>query len=161
MGDDRCCDECGRAPLPRYERDVAFRLPDPVLAIPGRRDPPADQIWQTEFMQAGGEWFVRALMPVPLSGGYSLTFGVWIGLSPEEFTRATMVWSDPVLYPTYAADGYLANALPIWGLFRAPVRIEARREDERPVVVSSPDPTAERVLGEEWDHAFVLPELPS
>ena len=35
--------------------------------------------------------FVRVLVPVHLTGGYSVTFGAWLGLDPAELRRATSI----------------------------------------------------------------------
>ena len=35
--------------------------------------------------------FVRALLPVRLSGGHTITFGVWVGINPQELQRVFAV----------------------------------------------------------------------
>jgi len=39
--------------------------------------------------------FVRALLPVELTGGYTVIFGVWVGGDPDEPQRAFAVWWEP------------------------------------------------------------------
>src|SRR5262249_55714679 len=84
-----------------HDRHVRFRLPQPVLDSPERD-------------QAAGTWlshgtanesvmmqvpkigpFVRALLPVRLTGGYTVTFGVWVAIHPDDLQRAFAVWLEP------------------------------------------------------------------
>ncbi|AZS44410.1 hypothetical protein BWL13_01999 [Microbacterium oleivorans] len=69
--------------LDEYDRHIRFRLPDPVLAHPGSEY--ADDTWglidgdpmQSSFLMVQHVGcFLRALLPVQLTGGYSVTFGV-------------------------------------------------------------------------------------
>lgn len=73
--------------LDEYDRHIRFRLPDPVLAHPGSEY--ADDTWglidgdpmQSSFLMVQHVGcFLRALLPVQLTGGYSVTFGVWIAV---------------------------------------------------------------------------------
>lgn len=77
------CVSCGR-PVGERNRHVRFQWPDPVLQKWGPEGDP--EAWMTGptanesvMMQVNGVGvFVRALLPVGLSGGYSVTFGVWV-----------------------------------------------------------------------------------
>ena len=57
--------------------------------------------------------FVRALLPVHLTGGYAVTYGVWIELSPDDAQHAFDVWFAPS-YAELTIDGRLANAIAPW-----------------------------------------------
>jgi hypothetical protein len=157
------CPTCGRS-LDSHDRDVRFRLPDPVL---GATTEQLDQAWQSDpdanravMMQVPGHGaFVRALLPVHLTGGYTLTFGVWIAVHPDDLQRAYRVWWSPA-YPELKLEGSLANAIQPWGLLAAPVSTEVRDPDETPYCASSADPTLQRVLHDDWPHEEVLSALP-
>src|SRR5260370_41417659 len=76
------CVTCGRA-LDAHDRHVRFKFPDPVLAASEdqrgkawQSDPDANRAVMMQVPEVGP--FVRALLPVHLSGGYTLTFGLWL-----------------------------------------------------------------------------------
>lgn len=102
--------------------------------------------------------FVRSLLPVRLSGGYTVTFGVWLGIHPDDLERTFSVWWEPE-YLDLRLEGRLANALPSWEVFAAPVVATVVNPDETPYVVSSTDPTLASVLANEWSPEQILPGL--
>ncbi|GAP54594.1 hypothetical protein AHiyo6_11590 [Arthrobacter sp. Hiyo6] len=107
------CEMCGR-PVSEHERDVRFRLPDPVFHSPEQHraegswlsdpDPNVAALMQIPDISP----FVRALLPVRLDGGHALRFGVWIAIHPDELQRAAAVWNRPA-YSALKITGYLAN----------------------------------------------------
>ena len=99
--------------------------------------------------------FIRALLPVALSGGFTVTFGVWLAVHPDELRRAFAIWWEPE-YETLALDGRLANAVPPWGLLAAPVRAVVRDPNQTPYCDSSIDERLAAVLTNEWPHDLVL-----
>ncbi len=103
--------------------------------------------------------FVRVLLPVHLTDGYTVTFGTWLGVHPDDLNRAFKVWWEPE-YEDLQLDGRLANALPTWGLLGAPATTVVQDNDATPYVVHSSDPILSRVLAEEWSHEEVLARLP-
>ena len=126
-----------------------------------------DQLWMSHaspresvFLEAReiGS-FVRALLPVQLSGGYTVTYGVWVGVPSDELRRAFDVWFTPD-YPDLVLDGLLANAVQPWGLLGAEVRTEVRDADATPYCCSSPSADLAGVLRTVWPHEEVLPYLP-
>jgi hypothetical protein len=138
---------------------VRFRLPDPVLALPD--DEWEAKTWQTEVMMQveGLGAFIRALMPVRLVGGDTVTYGVWLGVHPEDLQRAFKVWWEPD-YVNLRFEGLVANDVQPWGLIGKPVRALVRNPDETPYVDSSSDDEMSRVLTVEWEHDVVLDALP-
>lgn len=158
------CALCGR-PGDGHDRNVRFRLPDPVVGLPEQERTPG--IWLSEpdparavMMQVpelGG--FVRALLPVQLAGGHSVTFGVWVGLHPGDLKETFDVWWAPE-YKDLRLDGRLANALPLWEVFGVPVSLEVRDPDATPYCVSSQDEKLHSVLTSEWDQELVWAALP-
>ena len=115
---DLRCGLCGR-PLSTHDRHVRFRLPQPVLDGPGHDLPPgtwlshgtAEESVMMQVPHAGP--FVRALLPVRLAGGYTVTFGVWAAIRPGDLQRApcTAVGRGCVFSP---AKAFRASA---WGSF--------------------------------------------
>jgi hypothetical protein len=154
------CALCGR-PVPGHDRHVRFGLPDPVLSTPERER--AAGVWLSHadanssvMMQVPAVGpFVRALLPVRLTGGYTVTFGVWIGVAPPDLQRAFESWWSPD-YPQLRLTGRLANALPCWGLLAAPVDLAVRDPEHTPYCVASPDPALAAVLDDEWPHEEIL-----
>lgn len=163
MANAGVCPTCGR-PLDVHSPDYRFTLPDPVLALPDMER--TEGTWMSHvnarssvMMQVRGcGAFVRALLPVRPTGGHNATFGVWIGVTPEDFQYAVRVWWAPE-YADLALQGRLANNLPLWGLLAAPVRAVVRDVDQTPYCESSSDPQLTEVLTKEWPHLQVLESI--
>jgi hypothetical protein len=159
------CALCGRA-TESHDRHVRFRLPDPVLRAPEKDqgegtwksddDPNAAVMMLVPHVGA----FVRALLPVRLTGGYTVTFGVWVGVHPDDFNRAVANWWSPD-YSQLRLEGRLANALPAWEVFGVPVTLAVTDPQATPYCVSSCDDELSAVLSHEWDHDVVLAGLPN
>lgn len=103
--------------------------------------------------------FVRCLVPVALTGGFTVTFGVWVGVHPDELQRAFHVWWEPE-YRDLVLEGRLANTLPVWGLLSVPVQARVQDENETPYVDHSDNSVMTQVLTEQWDHDLILAALP-
>jgi hypothetical protein len=151
------CPTCAQ-PLDAHDRHVRFGLPDPLVLAPQEV---RDTMWRTEIMiQAEGHGaFVRALLPVRLTGGYTVTYGLWLGVHPQEMHRALAAWHAPT-YPDLVLDGVLGNSIGPWGLLGTPACAVVRDPDHTPYVDSSPHPLLSRVLHDDWPHDDVLPTLP-
>jgi hypothetical protein len=104
--------------------------------------------------------FLRALLPVRLTGGHTVTFGVWIGVHPADLRRAFDTWWTPQ-YAQLTMEGRLANALPAWSVFGMPVRLAVTDSEVTPYCVSSPDRELASVLTDQWEHDLVLSGLPA
>ena len=158
------CSQCDR-PLEAHNRHVRFRLPDPVLTTSERETAPG--VWMShgdatesvmmEVPDVGT--FVRCLLPVRLTGGFTVTFGLWLAVHPDVLQQAFRVWWEPA-YQDLVLDGYLANSLPVWDLLAAPARARVRDENHTPYVDESPDVVLRRVLADEWPHEELLASLP-
>jgi hypothetical protein len=154
------CPSCGRT-RDAHDRHVRFGLPDPVLSLPDRENTAGT--WMTHstpresvMMQVPGVGaFVRALLPIRLTGDFSLTYGVWLGISPADLQHTFDIWLDPA-YADLKLTGRLGNAVQPWGLLGAPVVAVVRDPDQTPYCASSSDEILDRVLTDEWDHDLVL-----
>ena len=158
------CTTCGR-PLDAHDRHVRFRLPDPVLAAPDQERTEgtwlshADANQSVMMMVPTVGPFVRSLLLVRLTGGFTVTFGVWIGVHQDDLHRAFAMWWEPE-YINLRLDGRLANDLPGWGLLAAQANAAVLNADETPYVVSSSEANLARLLADEWPHEEVLARLP-
>ncbi|WP_155859323.1 DUF2199 domain-containing protein [Cellulomonas sp. KRMCY2] len=150
----RRCPCCGAA-LHVADRHERFTLPDPALEPGPWHD--AEDWWMNDgdartsvFMQVPGLGsFVRALLPVQLGRSHKLTFGVWIGVTPDDLKRASEVWWEPE-YAELVIDGRLANALPPDIEVGAPVRLVVRDPEHTPYCDSSTDPRLQSLLTSTW-----------
>jgi hypothetical protein len=163
--DRATCPTCGH-PLDDHNRHVRFLLPTPVLELPEQESTAGawmshDDANSSVMMQVPDVGpFCRCLLPVQLDGGYSVHFGVWIGIHPDDLQRAFAKWwsSD---YSTLEMDGYLANSLPGWGCLGAPVHALVKDPESTPYIVASSDDVLAEVLQQDWPHDQVLGLLPS
>ena len=150
------CPTCGRS-LDEHNRHIRFGVPEPVLSIPEEERPALT--WGNDvLMQVKGVGnFVRILVPVQLSGGYSVTYGAWLGVESADLRRAWEVWTQPS-YEDLRLHGVLANMLPGWEeeTYVKPVEAAVLNLDHTPYAVDSPDDFMRRVIHEEWPHEFVL-----
>ncbi len=155
---------CG-GPVDAHDRQIRFLLPEPVLDTP--RQERASGAWLSHespeasvMMQIPGIGaFVRALLVVRLVGSHAVTYGVWVGVDPDDLQRAFRVWWEPE-YENLRLEGALANSVPPWGLLAAPVTLAVKDPEHTPYCVSSSDHLLSRVLGQEWPHEDVLKALP-
>lgn len=155
------CSCCG-GELDEHDRHLRFGLPDVIAALPeaertsgvGLSDP--DPV-RADFLESPEHGcFVRSLLRLPLSGGYALTLGVWVEVTPETAQRIGRLWSSD-LYFTLRFEGRLANELPVVGALGSPVTAAAPiPADGIPHVRSSSDPALERTLRSEQDAATVF-----
>ena len=157
------CELCGN-PVDLHDRHVRFAHPDPVLDA---GEIPASAVWLTHpdantsvMMQVNDIGaFVRALLPVHLTAGHTITYSVWVGVHPEELRRIFDTWWSPE-YQDLVVAGRLANRIAPWGLLGAPTRLRVLDPDQTPYCVDSADARLQSVLTEEWDHGLVLSTVP-
>lgn len=155
---------CGR-PVDTHDRHVRFRLPEPVLTSPGQEKVPGSWLSHESpetsvMMQVPSIGaFVQALLPVSLTGGHTVTYGVWVAIDPQELQRVFAVWLEPA-YGDLRLDGALANSIRPWGLLAASVSLAVRDPQHTPYCSGSQDPRLSRVLSEQWPHDDILDALP-
>jgi hypothetical protein len=153
------CALCGRSPA-AHARDPRFVLPDRIATLPDREYTPGiamtgETAEDSVLLKTEHEGFVRATLPVKLTGGLTVQYGLWVAVAPPALERAFEAWTEPA-YAELRLAGTLANTVPPWGLLDAPVQLAVRDPDELPVCVGSTDPDLRRVLAGEFDHDFVL-----
>ena len=150
------CPTCGR-PLDEHNRHLRFKLPQPVLDVPEHER--EARTWGNDvLMQVQGVGaFVRVLVRVKLTGGYSVTFGSWLSVSPDDLRHAYEIWWKPE-YASLRLHGALANMLPGWEAetYVQPLEAAVLDREAVPYAVASTDAFMQKVLSDEWPHEAVL-----
>ena len=151
------CPSCGR-PLDEHNRDIRFGVPEPVLSIPEEERPALT--WGNDVLMRveGVGGFVRILIPVKLSGGYTVTYGAWLSVEYADLRRAWEVWTDNSRYQHLRLTGVLANMLPGWEneTYVKPLEAAVLNIEHLPYAVDSPDDFMRSVIRDEWPHEVVL-----
>lgn len=151
------CPNCGR-PLDEHNRHIRFGVPEPVLSIPEKERPALT--WGNDVLMRveGIGGFVRILVPVRLSGGYTVTYGAWLSVEYADLRLAWEVWKDDSRYQQLRLSGVLANMLPAWESETYIKPLEAAVLDlaHIPYAVDSSDDFMRRVIRDEWPHEVVL-----
>ena len=101
--------------------------------------------------------FVRVLLPIRLTGGYSITVGTWLAIQPDRLRHVYEVWWEPE-YSKLHLDGFLANAVPPWAgdVFGAPASAVVRDPDQVPYLTASKHHLLSSILSQEWPHDAIL-----
>lgn len=121
-----------------------------------------DDPWTAVMMQVPGAGaFVRALLPVHLIGGGSITYGVWVEVDEADLHRAVEVWSSRRRYRRLRPVGRLASRVLPWDLLHAPVQLGVLHDDHPPYCTTSTDPGLVALLTQEQDPAPVLAAMGS
>ena len=154
---DATCPTCGR-PLDEHDRHIRFKLPEPVLDIPAEEREAITWGNDVVMMVKDLGAFVRILLPVQLSGGYTVTYSAWLGVRPDDLRHAWEVWTDNVAYAELRLSGFLANMLPAWEdeTYKKPLETAVLNVEHTPYAVDSSDAFMHRVLHDEWPHELVL-----
>lgn len=147
------------AEIETTEVHARIDLPDALWQLPPER---REALWQRDGLCRldGVGCYVGCLLPVRLTGGTTLTFGVWLAVAEADLQRAQRVWGTAD-YPAFQATGELANAVKPWGteVLGAPARVEVRDPGRLPYLAATEHPVLSRVLAEVWDRDAVLSAL--
>ena len=149
------CPTCGR-PLDDHNRHLRFTWPEPVLTVPEHER--QSRTWGNDvLMQVEGIGaFVRVLIPIKLTGGFTLTYGAWLSIHPNGLRHAWEIWQTPA-YRDLRPVGILANKLPPWPdeTYRKPLEAAVRNLDHVPYAIDSADKFMRKVISEEWPHSVL------
>ena len=149
------CQCCGIAPAPDGRPlSVTFENPDVIFEIA----PELLDTWGGDPFLAVKDvgFFVRVILPVQLTDGFSVDFGTWLEVDNQDFRTAWQTWNFPE-YKDLVLEGYLANSVQPWGrLPHALVTAKVRKMEQVPYAASSDDELLGRILNEIWPHADVL-----
>jgi hypothetical protein len=149
------CACCGIAPDPRGRPfSIVFEQPDVIMQI----EPELLDTWGSDPFLAikNVGFFVRVILPVRLTDGFSVEFGTWLEVVDEDFRQAWRTWNTPE-YSELVMEGYVANEIEPWRPFpHALVRAVVGDIEQVPHLASSDNPIFARILGETLPHADVL-----
>lgn len=149
------CSCCGIAPDPHGRPfSIVFEQPDVVSQI----EPELLDTWGSDpfLVIKNVGFFVRVILPVQLTDGFSVAFGTWLEVADEDFRSAWKSWNAPE-YADLTMEGYVANEIEPWSPFpHALVRAVVRDVEQVPFLATSADPVFSRILGETLPHADVL-----
>ncbi len=155
---ERC--ECCGEPTDDVHRNLRFRLPEAVLRTPGQERAPGSWMTNPDPMRAvlmavpaiGS--FIRALLPVRLTKGHQVTYGVWVEIDGFDFRTACDAWFTPD-YARLRLHGTLANVIEPWSVLGAPVTIAVGDPDHLPMCVASENTSLEGALVMTWDDDLI------
>lgn len=99
--------------------------------------------------------FVRATLRLPLTEGASLTYGLWIRVSPAVAQAIGRVWGTDE-YAQLKFDGWLGNSVAPFGLLDAAVQMQVITPEDLPRVVSSASEALQGLLHTESDRSTVM-----
>jgi hypothetical protein len=159
------CASCGA----RHEQvPLSFHVPAPVAWSPELADTPGSVLDDEVCVVRGEHFFVRGLIPIPITGHTErFEYGVWVSLSEENFGRTLEAWETPgrerLLPPMF---GWLAVALPGYSEPTVDLRTKVHTQPVglRPLVELEPTDhmlSVEQRAGVTWDQvarrvAFLL-----
>jgi hypothetical protein len=149
------CAVCGIAPDPQARPfSITFGYPDVYFEI------------EEELLDTWGEdpflaiknvgFFLRVLLPVKLTDGYSALFGTWLEIDADDFRKAWNAWNFPE-YADLVVEGYVANEIEPWK--RLPhelVRAVVRDMAQVPYLASSANLLTTKIIEDTWPHDEVL-----
>jgi hypothetical protein len=149
------CACCGIAPDPQGRPfSITFEQPDVIFEIP-------DVLLETW----GGDpflaikdvgFFVRVILPIKLTDGFSVHIGTWLECHAEDFRKAWQTWNFPE-YADLEIEGYVGNEMEPWKKFpHALVKATVRDMAQVPYLTASQNEVFTRILTETWPHADVL-----
>ncbi|WP_167837833.1 DUF2199 domain-containing protein [Nocardia altamirensis] len=154
------CATCG-GPRDPDDQHWRFTLPDPVRRAPDRELTPGtwmsgDTAHTSELMMVPNHGaYARALLPIRLTEGYSMTYAVWLMVHPNDWRRLCEDWWSPE-YADLRIYGWLANNIEPWDVLTARVTAVVRDPEQIPYCDSSPEERLDRVLHEEWPQELLL-----
>jgi hypothetical protein len=101
--------------------------------------------------------FVRVLLPIRLTDGYTLTVGTWLAIDPSRLHAVWEMW-ETTQYESLVLDGFLANEIPPWGaeVLGAPSTAIVRDPEQVPYLSSSSQPDLSAILTRDWPHEVIL-----
>jgi hypothetical protein len=149
------CSCCGISPDPEGKPfSITFEKPDVVFQI----EPELLDTWGDDPFLAIKDvgFFLRVILPVQLTDGFSVNFGTWLEISAEDFRTAWQTWNFPE-YKDLEIEGYIGNEIKPFSEFpHGLVKATVRKMEEVPYLTSSRNEVISRILTETHPHAEVL-----
>ncbi|WP_285583832.1 DUF2199 domain-containing protein [Actinoallomurus iriomotensis] len=132
------CSCCGRH---HGELPLSFSTPAPAFWTPDLVDDPDSELSSDQCVIKRQAFFVRGLIEIPVvDTGEVFTWGVWVSLSEENFTRAARLWDVPGREAEPPYFGWLSTELPIYSPTTVELKtnLHTRPVGERPAVELEP-----------------------
>ena len=84
--------------------------------------------------------FVRGLIEIPVTGGGTFAWNVWVSLSETTFARAHELWDEPRRAKEPPAFGWLSTEIPVYArpTVDLKTRVHTREPSVRPYVELEP-----------------------
>jgi hypothetical protein len=106
-----------------------------------------------------GQWYIRALLYIPLTGGHEMLYCVWVQVAGDVGRKLHETWDDDETYAGLRFIGTLANPLPGYGLFGAEVVAAVGDPENLPRIESSADPVLGRIMTEPQPYETAVPAM--
>ncbi|CAL9493297.1 hypothetical protein SUDANB23_03289 [Streptomyces sp. enrichment culture] len=132
------CSCCGdrHAELP-----MGYSTPAPYVWDPSFADAPDCLLSSDQCVIKAQHYFVKGLVEIPVIGTDNVfSWGVWVSLSRENFSRAADVWDTPGRESEKPYFGWLTTDLPVYSPSTINLRtnVHTRPVGERPFVELEP-----------------------
>ncbi|GAA3120390.1 hypothetical protein GCM10010466_09160 [Planomonospora alba] len=90
-------------------------MPAPAYWSPELADAPDSVLSSDQCVIAGEHFFVHGLVEIPvIDTAETFTWGVWVSLSPDNFTRMGRLWETPGRETEPPYFGWLSSELPAY-----------------------------------------------
>ncbi|GAA4065768.1 DUF2199 domain-containing protein [Actinomadura miaoliensis] len=132
------CSHCGRH---HDELPMAFAAPAPDYWAPEFAADPASELTSDICVIKGQAFFVHGLIEIPVvDSGEIFSWGVWVSLSQDNFTRALKLWDTPGREGEPAYFGWLSTELTLYSTTTINLRtnLHTRPVGERPSIELEP-----------------------
>ncbi|GGY45208.1 hypothetical protein GCM10010363_27240 [Streptomyces omiyaensis] len=120
---------------------MSYSTPAPDVWDPGFASDPDCLLSSDQCVIRGRHFFIRGLVEIPVIGSQDVfSWGVWVSLSRDNFTRALEVWNTEGREAEKPYFGWLCTELPFYPESTTHVKTNAhtRPVGERPFIELEP-----------------------
>jgi hypothetical protein len=106
---------CSRCGARRSELPLNYTAEAPALWTPAFAELDDCQLSSDHCVVRAQHYFVKGLIEIPVIGGDEVfSWGVWVSLSRDSFSRAANLWDRPGREAEEAYFGWLTTDLPVY-----------------------------------------------
>jgi hypothetical protein len=120
---------------------MGYSAPAPYVWDPAFADAPDSLLSSDQCVIKAQHYFVRGLIEIPVVGSDDVfSWGVWVSLSRESFSRSTDLWDTPGRESEQPYFGWLSTELPIYmpSTINLKTHVRTRPVGERPFIELEP-----------------------
>ncbi|PZG22229.1 DUF2199 domain-containing protein [Nonomuraea aridisoli] len=119
---------------------LAYSTEAPVYWTPEMADDPDSELSSDQCVIQGQAFFMRGTIEIPVTDlGETLSWGVWVSLSPEKYARAGELWETPGRENEPPYFGWLSTALPTYPpTINLKTNLHIRPVGQRPLIELEP-----------------------